>query len=461
MSRIWKFLTSRNTAIVLLIVVSVILLIGAALPNPDLLRPEDLFELESESPFLLTLGKHFNSMEIGRSYAFAFIGLLLIISTTFCSIERVIKRLRARNTGQSELPPAGEHVTVKLHGKPEDIEEKLLSILKKERWKTGVNEAEGGRTITAARGDMGFWGSVFFHGILVTLLAGLAVYYFSAFYATMLFTEGQELRLTKDNLESIQRMPLSLTLPDLSFRFNTFSAEYYDENNATDYTADFDITDLKTGMKSKKIFKINSPFKYKGIDFLMVMQGYSPNFILYENGRQVFDAFVSLEFDHNYRDSFDIKENGLKIVTQFFPDMARNEDGSVYTKTFRPNNPYFGLVIHQNGKQVFKGLVAKGDGAAFGPYRIVFNDLRHWITLNLVRETGIGFFFVCAMIGLAGIVVRMIDPERRIIAHIQGTGEERTVAFYCSAKHFDGMLQEHILEIINQLKLEFVRRQDV
>jgi cytochrome c biogenesis protein ResB len=277
----------------------------------------------------------------------------------------------------------------------------------------------------------------------------------------MRFTEGQEIRLTEDNFEYIQRMPFSLTLPDFSFRFNKFSSEYVDEKNPTDYTADFDITDLKTGTKRKKIFKINDPFKYKGIDFLMIRQGYSPNFILYENDRPVFNAVIALEFDHNYRDSFDIKERGLRVVAQFFPDMARNEEGRVYTKTFRPNNPHFGLVIHQQGKQVFKGLIAKGEGGTFGPYRIVFNDLRHWITLNLVRETGIGFFFVCAMIGLGGIVVRMLDPEKRIVAHIQDSAEDQKVDFYCSAKHFDGMLKEHVVEIIRKLKLEFVRRQDV
>ncbi len=161
---------------------------------------------------------------------------------------------------------------------------------------------------------------------------------------------------------------------------------------------------------------------------------------------------MSLEFDQNYRDSFDIEREGLRVVAQFFPDMARNPDGTVYTKTFRPKNPYFGFEIFQNGVKVYRGLSGKGEGASFGPYKLVFNELRYWITLNLVRETGIGFFFVSAMIGLAGLLLRVLDPERRITASIQQADEGQTVTFYYSAKNFDGMLKEKVEEIIENVR---------
>ncbi len=455
---LWKFLTSRNTGIVLLIVVSLFLLIGAALPNPALMYPADVEKLKNESPFLYWLGENFNSMKIGRGYVFGFIGILLIISTAFCSIDRVIKRMKARKGSLVELPLEGKGISVKFDDNPPNIEEKLLSILKKGRWKTRVFDSEGRRIVSAGKGALGFWGSVFFHAILITLIAGLVVYYFSGLYATMVFTEGQELRLSKDNFSKIERMPIfGITLPDLLFRFNRFSVEYYDDYTAIDYTADFNVVDLKTGKIWNQILKVNKPLRYEGIDFLIILQGYSPNFVLYKNGVPVFDSFVALNFDQDNKDLFKIEEEGMHVTAQFFPDMVRRDDGSVYSKSPRPKNPYFGLDIVKGGERVFRGLVGKGGRVTFGEYRLVFNDLRHWITLNLVRETGIGFFFLCSMIGLVGVLIRGVDPDRRIFVSIQNTNEGQTLTFYHYSKHFEGMLKENLTDIINKLKGECVR----
>jgi hypothetical protein len=453
MKWLWRFLTSRNTAIVLLTAISLVLLIGAVLPNPALITPERFIELEEKMPALLWLGEQFNSMKVGKSFAFTLIGLLLILSTTFCSIDRLIKKKRASVGTLRELPHGKKAGAITLESKESDIERAILTAFKKDRWKTKTFESKGNRIISGSKGAIGFWGSIFFHAILVTLLAGLIAFYFSGFYASIRISEGQELALKIENLYSINRMPVfGIRLPDLVFTFNKFTVQYHDDYTATDFTAFFNIKDTKTGKSWEQIFKINEPFRYRGIDFLMVVQGYSPNFMLYKNDIPVFDSVVAMEFDQDFRDTFDIREYGIRVLAQFFPDMKRNKDGSVFTKTRRPKNPYFGLEVYQDGIKVMRKLVAKGEDITFGPYRLVFNDLHHWITLHLVRETGIGFFFVCAMIGLAGIFIRILDPDRQILASIEDTKEGRVVNFYHSARHFEGLLEENMNDIITKLK---------
>ncbi len=455
MLRIWKFLTSRNTAIVLLIVVSVILLISAALPNPDLMPSYRVMELQETSPLLMKLGTNFNSMKIGRSPVFAAVGILLIISTAFCSIDRMIKRFRMRSDSASELETGKKGMTFQLSGNLSDIEKKLVATLKKDRWKTKISDSDGGKVILANRGDLGFWGSIFFHAILISLMVGLVFYFLSGFYASIRITEGQSLSLRKENLYTIDRMPLfGLALPELQFRFNSFSAVYHDDVTATDFTAHFDIKDEKTGKSWDKTFRINDPLNYRGIDFIMIKQGYSPNFILYKDDVPVFDAIVALDFDYEDKATFTIAEEGLHVTAQFFPDMAKNDFGGVYTKTYRLKNPYFGLEVSAGGKKVLRKLVGKGERATFGPYAIVFSDIRNWITLNLVRETGVGFFFVCSMVGLGGLLLRFIDPEMRIIARIRSAGEGNNVDVYYSGKHFEGILRENLENMILDLKGE-------
>ncbi|KPK29347.1 MAG: hypothetical protein AMK70_16010 [Nitrospira bacterium SG8_35_1] len=456
---LWRFLTSRNTAIVLLTAISLVLLIGAVLPNPALITPERFIELQEKMPALLWLGEQFNSMKVGKSFAFTLIGLLLILSTTFCSIDRLIKKKRTSSGTLPELPHGKKMGSFTLESRASDIERALLAAFKRDRWKTISFESKGSRVISGSKGDVGFWGSIFFHAILVTLLAGLIAFYFSGFYASIRISEGQEFILKKDNLHRIDRMPVfGIKLPDLVFTFHKFTVQYYDDYTATDFTAFFTIKDIKTGKSWEQIFKINEPFRYRGIDFLMVVQGYSPNFILYENDVPVFNSVVALEFDTDFRDSFDIREQGMRIVAQFFPDMERNKDGSVYSKTRRPKNPYFGLEIYKDGIKVIRKLVARGEDITFGPYRLVFRDLHHWITLHLVRETGIGFFFACAMVGLVGVLMRILDPERQILASIEDTSEGCIVNFYHSSRHFEGLLKENINEIITTLKMSSSRQ---
>jgi cytochrome c biogenesis protein len=411
--------------------------------------------MQETSPFLMKLGIHFNSMKIGRSPVFAIVGILLIISTAFCSIDRMIRRFKMQSDSAPEWETGKKGMSFQLPGHLGDIENKIISTLKKDRWKTNISDADGEKVIAANRGDLGFWGSIFFHAILITLMVGLVVYFLSGFYASLRITEGQTLSLRKENLYTIDRMPMfGIALPELQFRFNSYSAVYHDDVTATDFTAQFEIKDEKTGKSWDKTFKINDPLNYRGIDFLMIKQGYSPNFILYKNDVPVFDAIVALDFDYEDKATFTIAEEGLHVVAQFFPDMAKNKFGGVYTKTYRPKNPYFGLEVQAGGKRVFRKLLGKGERGTFGPYAIAFSDIRNWITLNLVRETGIGFFFVCSMVGLAGLLLRFIDPEMRIIVRIRNIGDENNVDVYYSGKHFEGILRENLENMILDLKGE-------
>ena len=87
----WGFITSRNVAIVLLIIVTSMLAAGAFLPNPVFMTPEQKMELHLQNPVLEWLGERFNSQTIAGGSLFGFIGIFLIVSTALCSIDRLMK----------------------------------------------------------------------------------------------------------------------------------------------------------------------------------------------------------------------------------------------------------------------------------------------------------------------------------------------------------------------------------
>jgi len=101
----------------------------------------------------------------------------------------------------------------------------------------------------------------------------------------------------------------------------------------------------------------------------------------------------------------------------------------------------------KEGQLLYRGLIRLKEQKEFGPYKVVFNDLRYWITLNLVKETGIGFFFWCSLLGLLGLLIRFLDPDRKLFFVFE-KGKVSVVAY---SKHFEGILKEQTKALVKTI----------
>jgi cytochrome c biogenesis protein ResB len=449
LSRLWSFLSSRNVAIVLLALVTGMLLLGGVLPDPRYMGDVGIAKLRAEKPVIYFLSERFNPGALARGYFFGFVSVFLIISTTACSIDRFIERRRLRKAPLSEIPVSGFDISIKA-GDGRDFVQRFGNALRLRRW--SLREAVDGEKVMvlAEKGTVGYWGSIFFHAILVTVLVGLAVYYFTGFYGTFLFTEGQSRFLSEENLERIDKRPiLGVSLPRLRFTLEHFYVVYWEDREPVEYTARFLMEDIEKGNRWEQTIRVNEPFRYGGMDFLLTYYSYSPNFMVRKNGRNIFDSYVALSLVGNSEDSFDIVGEGLKVRCIFFPDFREDENG-YYTETPLPRNPVFLVNITRKGEPLYKGLVALGQEVSAGEYVIRFNDIRYWMTLNLSKETGIGFFFWSSMFGLLGLLLRFMDPDRRILLRHEG-GMISVVSF---SRHFEGILKQQTADLVHNLKAE-------
>ena len=445
--KIWRVLSSRNVAIVLLVVVTALLLIGSVLPNPNYMSEEEIIKLKSDSPITYFLAEKFNTQSMAKGYFFGFVGVFLIISTTACSIDRLIEYRRIKRLPLEGLPIEKYDFSVSVHDTDEFLK-KLKNTLRLRRWIIKETTAGKKHIVGAEKGRAGFWGSILFHAILITVLFGLVIYYFVGFYGTILFTEGQTKLLSEKSLERIYRRPiLGVRLPRLKMTLDHFYSVYWKDTEPVDYTAKFYITDLDSNKRWEQVIKINEPFRYRGIDFLMVLYGFSPNFIVFNSdGTRVFDAYVALSVVEGREDSFYVPEEGLTFKCIFFPDFRADKKG-YYSATPLLRNPVFLVNILKNGKSLYKGLIALGEEKQVGPYRVRLNDVRYWITLNLVKETGIGFFFWSSLIGLVGLLIRFLDPDRKLFFVVEGD----RLSVFSHSKHFEGILKEQTEQMIREL----------
>jgi len=447
-NRIWRVLSSRDVAITLLFIITFMLILGSILPNPNFMSPSELARLKEKGPFIYNLATHLNTQSIARGYLFGFLGVFLIISTTACSIDRLLERHKTKKIPLGEIPIKVFDIKKEVDD-PDKVLSRIRRHLRLRRWMLREGGSNERRIILAEKGRMGFWGSILFHGILITLLIGLVVYYFTGYRATILITEGQTKRLTEGEIEKVERKPLwGNVLPPLEMTLKKFVPVYWKKTEPVDYSGYFLMRDLSSGKQWEEVMKINAPFRYGGVEFLMIMYGYSPNFVIYRNGEVVFDAYVALRGASGEEDSFNVMSEHLLVKTIFFPDVRIDERGYYTSASPLPRNPLFLIKIQDpSGRTIFKGPVRLGEEKVFGQYRLAFKDIRYWITLKIVKETGIGFFFWCGFIGLLGILMRFIDPDRKILLVFEGN----SLSVVSYTRHFEGILKEETTRLISKV----------
>jgi len=457
---VWNFVTSRNVAVVLLIVVTVMLAVGAILPNPVFLTEGKKIEMKITSPALFWLGERFNSQRIASGRVFGFIGIFLILSTALCSIDRLITKRQARSGTLFTFPDVTSQIAESDYVpaiKSTSLEDAVRAWFKQHKWRVESQESVAKKIIVGCKGNAGFWGSIFFHFILITALMGLVIYYFGGYRATLGFTEGQSYRLEKDRLVHILEEPLwGLKLPEAEVGLVKQYSLYTEDDPLypIEHVAVFRVNELRKGRSWDKEVRINDPLVIDGKKFLLQRGGFSPRITVKGEDRSViFDSFVALRNERGTSDELSIEDENLHMEIKFYPDFIRN--GKKYdTETLEVKNPFFSVSVYREDSLIFKGLLPIKKEESFEGNMITFPDVRRWVELELVGEPGIGFFFLVSFVGLIGILVRVIDPDERIYIILEEVKTGVNMTSYTYSKHFAGLIEDRRAELVEYIKIE-------
>ncbi|RME66442.1 MAG: hypothetical protein D6778_04760 [Nitrospirae bacterium] len=441
---LWSVLVSRKLAVWLLGVVTLMLAVGAFLPNPALLPPEYREKLKKENPIIYFLGEKYNSEKMAQGYVFGFIGVFLVVSTTACSVDRLLKWRGARPRAQVPDDVFRQRGYIAEGINPQEVRKKLDEFFQRLRMKT----ATVGDVLVGYRGVVGFWGSVFFHAILITALVGLVIYYLGGYRAMLVLTEGQSVHLSKDAFYYIEKEPLwGLPVPDAVVNLESVYTVYAPEDpwSAIDHVVTLRVTEIDKGTTKRQVIKINKPIRIGGKLFLLEAGGYSPMVIVSREGTPLFSGFVNLKEKAGRSDYF--FTGPLRVDLMFYPDYYEKE-GIPSTRTPQVKNPYFEVVLTEKGRFLKRKIIPLGGTVEAGQYRVHIPELRRWVMLKMVGEPGVGFFFWVSVLGIFAELVRFLDPDERIYVRLK---PER-LEVYPYSKYFTGLLKERVEAFLSSLK---------
>ncbi|MFC2072907.1 cytochrome c biogenesis protein ResB [Chloroflexota bacterium] len=415
-SKIWKFLQSRNLALVLLAVVLV----------------------------AVTLAWALHSNWVLSSWSFLTAVALLLLNTLACSITRISNLLNKANREDERLDIAQ---VARLKNRAElQTQRPLTEVISAV---TATLHRCGYRVATRSgveshlfgeKGKLGEWGSIVFHLSFLVILLGILYSGVTRYVGSIVITEGQT--VTEQHQEGFQ------------IRLDKFQATYHEGRTGTDYVAHLTVLDEGYVVKKEQV-RVNQPLTYQGTTFLLERYGFSPRFVLRDAaGEELFNSFVNLRMlPLDSEDSFTIPETEFVVWVKFYPDMIMDE-GKMTTDSLLPNNPVMSLIVSSDEKTLFTGPLALDDSAKFENVSLSFVDLRYWTQYRVVKDAGQALIFSGFWLSVTGLVVRYFFTQKRLWATIESQDGTTQIVLGGSASQFNSLYGEEFAKIVERMKKE-------
>lgn len=448
-SPLWRFVIDRRLATWILAGITAVLILGSLLPNPDYMDKGTVEQMARQQPLFMKLGAAFNSRRLATGYFFGVVGIYLVVSAVICSVDRLVNRLRGYQENAFDLEVTPILRVQSVCRTSDDALKQVITLIRKQLlWFTLLQD--GDQKLLFRRGSFGFWGSLLFHSVLITMLVGMVMFYLSGARGRLVITEGQRYKLEKQQFFRVDKEPLwGLKLPPVEIELLRHVSLFADDEaqTAIDHAAELRVVEPGSETGSVRTIRVNQPMRLAGADYLLSGGGFSPHFVVTDvAGRRIYDSFVNLRDGSGTEDNVAVDQDTLLSI-KLFPDFYLN-NGSPATKSSQLRNPMLHLVIKRSDGPVFDRLIPVGTYAEGGGLRVAVPEVRRWVELEMSNEPGVGFFFVMAFIGVVGIIIRMLDPDDQLLvtAHQDCNGVQ--LEFSIVSRHFPALLKSVVRDCV-------------
>ena len=398
-------MTSLKTTIVLLAVLSVLLLLNVALPQEYLLGEETFASKVAEAGpvfrfILVTLG--LGRMPVSPVFlsvlGLFFLNLAVVIGGR---IGPTLRRVRWKQrsepglrawTGMEEslgAPlPAGwsqEHASTTLKG-----------------FGYHVSRA-GGKTVWGVRHRTAALGFLAFHLSFFLICAGGAMLYYSRFVGSVVLVEGQEF---SGQYRQVVRKPPLFHAPDLRFSLQKV-LPLYEHGSPLQLGAVFLFPEQ--GATVRREAWINRPAVSGTATLLVHRAGLAPVFWLQDDDGFTLDR-VSVVADTLGRRPTSAPIGGGTVLLEIDP----LESGAEFPALLSLPETGLRIRITSDGIERFYGLLRPGEAASWKGGRLVLEEIRYWVSLQVIAERGGGLLVAGFVLGIAGLVWRLLWYRREV-----------------------------------------------
>ncbi|MEY4039741.1 MAG: Cytochrome c biosis protein Ccs1 [Actinomycetota bacterium] len=467
----WRQLTSMRTALLLLLLLAIAAVPGSLVPQRSS-DPNGVSQYFADHKDTAPILDSFQMFDVYSSAWFSAIYILLFISLIGCVLPRTKHHFDALKAQPPTTPanlrrlPAFAEFTV-TGSTAEAVLEAGRSALKSERYRVARYDRGDTITVSAERGYMRETGNLVFHFALVGVLIAVGFGGGFGFAGQRAIYEGQAFTNSLIAFDSFNpgRFFDSSTLTPYSITLDKFTATYEEHNtNAigqpTDYTAEV-TTQIKGQEPQKNTIKVNEPLRIAGTDVYLLGNGYAPTVTIRDpEGNVIFtDSVEFLPQDKNLTSLGVIKlpdglAEQLGLIGFFYPTVSSGHSGasfSMYPDLIDPQlafDVYAGDLGLDDGvpRSVFaldtKGMtklagrnsdreaieLKPGESAELpnGLGTVTFDGVKRFVSLDIHRDPTQGWVLLFALSALAGLLISLFIPRRRMWVSVTENSVEMT-----------------------------------
>ena len=481
----WRQLTSMRTAIILLLVLAIAAIPGSIFPQ-RMADPNGVTQWQTDNPDLFPVLDALDLFDVYLSPWFSAIYLLLFISLVGCVIPRIkhhLKALRARPPRTpARLSRLEDHREVSRPlaadadaeaSRSIDVAQKQLKALgyRVERYDRGATYS-----VSAERGYLRETGNLIFHLALVGVLVTVGVGGSFAYTGQRVVVEGQAFVNTLLDYESMNRgrfvgddalSPYSMTLDSFDVTYQEYGSAA--SGQAGDFSAN--VTVSENGQTREDAVRVNHPLDIAGDKIYLLGNGYAPTITVRNaDDEVVFRNSVPFLPQDNALTSLGVIKvtdglpEQLGIAAFFYPSAAKLDNGAYASAHGDLLNPLLTLRVYEGDLGIDDGTpksvyvldtdeltpiagddsdnpsieLQPGQTAELpdGRGSITFEDessadavdftqsVKRFASLQVHHDQSAVWVLVFALLALAGLMLALFVPRRRMWVKASATGDE-------------------------------------
>jgi cytochrome c biogenesis protein len=281
--RLWRWLTSMRTALMLLFLLAIAAIPGSLLPQQKT-NPEDVTAYYAAHPKLAPIVNDLSGFGVFGSPWFSAIYLLLFISLVGCLVPRLKVYFQAVRRVPPDAPSRLTRMPVNatdlsFPGEPAEAAAKLRSLLRSRRYRTMVREHDDGTvTVSAEKGYLKEAGNLLFHFSLMALLVGVAYGSWYGWHGDRLLVAGTTFCSTpaEFNDYSPGARVTPARLEPFCVTLNSFDAAYTSQGEPQLYRANASYTEGSSNSAKPVNIEVNAPLRLPHANVYLIGHGYAP-----------------------------------------------------------------------------------------------------------------------------------------------------------------------------------------
>ena len=485
---IWRQLTSMRTALILLLLLAAAAVPGSIYPQRSA-DPNGVSQFFDNNPELASVLDFFQLFDVYGSIWFSAIYILLFASLVGCVLPRTKVHYEALREQPVKTPTVLSRMSAyEKSATPKGVDPVKvgMEILKSQRYRI----LRRGNSVSAEKGYMRETGNLVFHLSLVGVLIAVGVGGGYSFSGQRVLAEGDTF---VNNLAGFDSLSPGLffnpeTLTPLSVTLDKFEVDY-DFTNETNIGAPLDFRATVTTRFSPddpgqtSVVQVNSPLDEPGASLYLTGHGYAPEITVRDiNGNISYSGpTVFLPQDSNMTSIGIIKvpdnvPEQIGIIAFFYPTATELSTGA-YTSMFP------GVINPLLSMNVYTGDLGLDSGQSLNVYAldtdrltqvagrdaptpgivlelgqtkdlpnglgtVTFDGIKRFASLDIAHNPGQAWVLLFSLLALAGVIVGLITPRRRVWVKATSSGFEVAAL----SKRDDPRLDEVVRELTQQIK---------